>query len=126
MVSVANLGDRPVRIESLIWELPKQKSEWRHAYQMFNESDGEHLPKQLVHGERANFTLSDEDYSWSLRFAGQFLKELKDSEISGVRLVVTTSINQSVKVKLEQELINRLKEAKEFARKQKSKKDAAN
>lgn len=125
MVSVTNLGDRPVRVESMIWALPRRRSKWSHAYQMFNEPGGEHLPKQLVHGERANFTLSDEEYSWSSRFAGQFLRDLKPSEITSVRLIVVTSVNQSIKVKLDKTLVDRLKEAHGFARKQEAKKSGA-
>lgn len=68
MVTVSNLGDRPVRIESMIWELPRVwwpprgNGEWRHVYQLFGAPGSDQLPKQLVHGERANFTISDGDF----------------------------------------------------------------
>jgi hypothetical protein len=110
-LSITNLGERPVRIDSASWKFPAAKRECRYGMQNFGGPYSEVLPKELTHGERATFTYPDEDFRWSKWLLTEFPEATSERWLKRLRLHINTSVNQTVVIKPERILIERIKEA---------------
>jgi hypothetical protein len=110
-LSVTNLGERPVRIDSASWKFPPGKIGYQYGLQNFGGPYSAPLPKELVHGERATFTYSDEDFAWTKWLLKDFPEARNERWLRRLRFHINTSVNQTVKIKPERTLIERIKEA---------------
>jgi hypothetical protein len=111
-VLVTNCSQRPAKVTHVSWQIGFRKK--KHFIQMFNVPGYETLPKMLNEGEEGHFVIpykihgNDEDWDKS---TAQYLLEnsfLPQLYISTLRCVVSTSVGQQFKVKVEKNLRNRL------------------
>ncbi len=111
-VFVTNCSQRPAKVTHISWKIGFWKK--KHFIQMFNVPGYETLPKMLNEGEEGHFVVpykihgNDEDWDESM---AQHLLEgssLPQLYISTLRCVVSTSVGQQFKVKVEKNLRDRL------------------
>ncbi|BDU22508.1 hypothetical protein [Dyella sp. GSA-30] len=110
-LSITNLGERPVRVDSVSWKFPPAKSGYKFGMQNFGGPYSETMPKEVTHGERATFTYSDEDFKWSKWLLADYPEATSERWLKRLRLHINTSVNQTVVIKPERTLIERIKEA---------------
>lgn len=111
-VHVTNCSQRPAKVTHISWQIGFRKK--KHFIQLFNVPGYEALPKMLNEGEDGNFIVpykihgNDED--WDKSMAQHLLEDstLPLLYISTLRCVVSTSVGQQFKVKVEKNLRNRL------------------
>jgi hypothetical protein len=110
-LSVTNLGERPVRIDSASWKFPPAKIGYSFALLMFNGPGTVDFPKELVHGERSDFTYDDTTFSWTSWLLKDFPEARDERWVKRIRLHINTSVNQTVIIKPEGTLLDRIKKA---------------
>ena len=111
-VLVTNCSQRPARVTHISWQIGFRKK--KNFIQMFNSPGYETLPKMLNEGEEGHFVVpykthgNDED--WDKSIAQDLLEDsaLPRLYISTLRCIVSTSIGQQFKVKVEKSLRDRL------------------
>ena len=110
-ISVVNIGDRPVTINSIGWRIGKGKKA-RHFIQPVVGQYTHQYPKQLVHGEQASFLVSFKAMpGWPKDFATGFVQDLRPRNLQTLRAVIHTSVGKSIEVVPENNLLERLREA---------------
>lgn len=106
-VMVTNLGERPVTVDNIGWEVGPKKDR-KYGLQNFGGPSSAVLPKELKHGERATFTFKDDNgRQWSRWMIEHFFPG--DTPIAGLRVSVFTSVGQTVKIVPEKNLLDRLR-----------------
>jgi len=110
-ISVTNLGERPVTINSVGWAVGRRKHR-RFCIQTVSGPYTKQYPIELAHGKSADFMVSFRATpSWPKDFATDFIKDLSDKSLKTLVALVQTSVGQTVKVRPEKELLERLKKA---------------
>jgi len=111
-ISVTNLGDRSVTVETVGWAVGKRKQR-RYCIQTVSGPWTAQYPIELAHGKSANFMVSFiHTPTWLPKFANEFLKSLSDKEIDTLVVQAHTSVGQTIEAKPENDLIERLKKAR--------------
>ena len=111
-IGVTNLGDRPTTITSVGWAVGRGKKR-RYCIQTESGNWTARYPIKLEHGEHANFMVSFiHTPNWLTEFANGFLKSLSDNELNTLVVQIHTSVGQTIEVKPEQDLLERLKKAR--------------
>jgi hypothetical protein len=109
--TVVNLGDRVVTVNSVGWRVGKGKTA-KFCIQPLYSPRGTQYPKQLAHGEQATFMVSFSVLpSWPKDFAAGFVGDLSKPHLKTLRGLVHTSVGETIEVKPEANLLERLQEA---------------
>ncbi|MNC51738.1 hypothetical protein D3C75_1010430 [compost metagenome] len=109
--TIVNLGDRSVTVNAIGWRVGRGKSA-RQSIQPLYGQYTQHYPKQLTHGEQANFMVSFLVLpSWPKEFATAFVQDLSPKNLRTLRAQIHTSLGQTVQVKPEENLLQRLRDA---------------
>jgi hypothetical protein len=111
-ISVTNLGDRAVVLNTVGWAVGKRK-ERRYCIQTVSGFWTAQYPTELAHGKQASFMVSfAHTPTWLTEFANGFLKSISDSDLDTLVAQVHTSVGQTIEAKPEKELIDRLRKAR--------------
>jgi hypothetical protein len=110
-ISVVNIGNRPVTINSIGWRVGKGKKA-RFCIQPVYGQYSHQYPKQLAHGEQASFLVSFKTMpDWPKDFATGFVQDLRDRNLKTLRAMIQTSVGESIEVVPEGNLLERLRKA---------------
>ena len=110
-ISVTNLGERAIRINSVGWAIGKRKKR-RFCIQTVSGPYTKQYPIELAHGESADFMVSFRATpNWTREFAHGFVKDLSDKSLTTLVALVHTSVGQTVEVRPEKELLHEFKNA---------------
>lgn len=110
-ISVTNLGDRPVTVNSVGWAVGKG-SQRRYCIQPVSGSFTTQFPVELAHGKSANFLVSFLDTpNWLRDFATGFIKDMADRSVRTLVAQIHTAVGQTIEARPEDDLIRRLREA---------------
>ena len=97
--NVTNLGDRPVTITSLTWTVGKKRSK-KHVVHILHERSPDQLPKQLLHGETADFrTYYSDVHKWNKDFMENIVNDMSNKLINSIRVQIHTSIGHIEEIK---------------------------
>src|SRR6266853_1603802 len=108
-MSVTNLGERPVTINSVGWAVGKWKAR-RFAIQPLSGPHTDQYPIELAYGKCENFMVSFlATPNWPREFATGFVKDLSDKSLKTLVALVHTSVGRTVEVHPEKELLDELK-----------------
>ena len=107
-ISVTNLGERPVTINSVGWAVGKGKHR-RFAMQTVAGVYSAQYPIELAYGKAANFMVSFLVINWPKDFATGFVRDLSDRNLKTLVAQIHTSVGQTVEVKPEYDLLEELK-----------------
>lgn len=111
-ISVTNLADRPVTIDSVGWAVGKGKSR-QYSLQNVSGPHSSQYPVELAHGKRANFLVSLVDTpEWPKEFANNFVQSGKDRYLDTLVAQVHTSIGKTIEAKAERGLIELIKKSR--------------
>lgn len=111
-IGVTNLGDRAVTVTTVGWAVGKGKQR-RFCIQDVSGSWTHQYPRKLEHGEHANFMVSfKQTENWLTEFANGFLNPISDRDMKTLVAQVHTSTGQTVEVKPETGLLERLEKAR--------------
>lgn len=111
---VVNVGDRPVRIINLGWQVGLFKK--KYAMQKIPPHLGNSsMPVDLQHGESAHWSiaLNDTSTSWEHEFADKILRDAGPARFLTLRGSVQTSLGKSFLTRPEDSLLERFKKAYE-------------
>ncbi len=110
-ITVVNLGDRPVMINSIGWRVGKGKGA-RYAMQPVYGPLSHQCPKQLSHGEQASFLVSFKVMpGWPKDFSTGFIQDVSEKNLKSLRAIVSTSVGQTIEVRPEKNLLEKLRVA---------------
>jgi hypothetical protein len=110
-ISVTNLGERPVTINTVGWAVGKGKQR-RFAIQTVSGPHTNQFPMELAHGKTANFMVSFAvTKDWAKQFADGFIRDLSDKRLKTLVAQIHTSVGRTVEVHPEKELLEQLKKA---------------
>jgi hypothetical protein len=110
-IGVTNLGDRSVTVNTIGWAVGKRKQR-RYCIQKVSGPWTAQYPIELQHGKSASFMVSfNHTPTWLTEFANGFLK-LSDKELDTLVAQVHTSVGQTIEVKPERDLVERLRKAR--------------
>jgi len=108
-ISVTNLGERAVTINSVGWAVGKGKHR-KFAMQPEAAAYSAHYPIELTYGKEANFMVSFLIVpNWPKDFATGFVRDLSDRNLKTLVAQIHTSVGQTVEVKPENDLLEELK-----------------
>lgn len=108
-ISVTNLGERAVTINSVGWAVGKGKHR-KFAMQPEAAAYSAHYPIELTYGKEANFMVSFLVIpTWPKDFATGFVRDLSDRNLKTLVAQIHTSVGQTVEVKPEYDLLEELK-----------------
>ena len=111
-IGVTNLGDRAVIVNTVGWAVGKGKQR-QYCIQTVSGPWTAQYPIELPHGKQASFMVSfAHTPTWFTEFANGFLKSLSDKELDTLVAQVHTSVGETVEVKPEKDLVDRLKQAR--------------
>jgi hypothetical protein len=109
--NVTNIGERPVMINSIGWAVGKGKQR-RFCIQPVYGPFTTQYPVELAHGKSANFMVSFLTMpNWLEEFSTGFVKDLSDRSVKTLVAQIYTSVGQTIEVRPEGSLIQRLREA---------------
>jgi hypothetical protein len=109
-ITVVNLGDRPVTINSIGWRIGKRK-DVRLCVQPVYGKYTQQYPKQLAHGEQASFMVSFKTMpNWPKDFATGFIQDMSDCNLKTLRALIYTSVGDTVEIVPESNLLKKLKQ----------------
>lgn len=109
-IGVTNLGDRSVTVNTVGWAVGKRKQR-RHCIQTVSGPWTAQYPIELAHGKNASFMVSfNHTPAWLTEFANGFLKS--DKELDTLVAQVHTSVGQTIEVKPEKGLVERLRKTR--------------
>jgi hypothetical protein len=110
-INVTNLGERPVTISTVGWAIGKGKKR-RYCIQNLSGPYTSQYPIELTHGKSASFQVFfPVTPNWLSDFSNKFTASGEES-LSTLVATVHTSVGQTVEVKVEDNLINKLMEAR--------------
>ena len=108
-ISVTNLGERAVTINSAGWAVGKGKHR-KFAIQTVAAVYSTKYPVELSYGKEANFMVSFLIVpAWLKDFATGFVRDLSDRNLQTLVAQIHTSVGQTVEVKPENDLLEALK-----------------
>lgn len=111
-ISVTNLADRPVTIDSVGWAVGKGKNR-QYCLQNVSGLHSSQYPIELAHGKRASFLVSLVDTpDWPREFANNFVQSTEDRYINTLVAQVHTSIGKTIEAKAERGLIELIKKSR--------------
>jgi hypothetical protein len=111
-IGVTNLGDRSVTVNTVGWAVGKRKKRM-YCIQPVSGPWTAQYPTELQHGKQASFMVSfNHNPSWLTDFANGFLKSVSDKEIDTLVAQIHTSVGQTIEVKPEKDLVERLRKAR--------------
>lgn len=109
VISVTNLGERAVTINSAGWAVGKGKHR-RFAFQTVAGVYSANYPVELTYGKEANFMISFLlAPNWLKDFATGFVRDLSDKNVKTLVAQIHTSVGQTIEVKPESGLLEALK-----------------
>ena len=110
-ISVVNLGDRPVIINSVGWKIGTGKNA-RLCIQPVSGNWTHNYPKEIAHGEQASFLISFKATpNWLSEFAKGFVQDVSHKNLKTLRALVHTSLGQSIKATPESGLLEKIRVA---------------
>lgn len=111
-IGVTNLADRAVTVNTVGWVVGKRKQ--RRCYiQTVSGPWTVQYPIELQHGKTANFMVSfNHTPTWLTEFANDFMKSISDKELDTLVAQIHTSVGQTIEVKPEKDLVERLMKAR--------------
>jgi|JI6StandDraft_1071083.scaffolds.fasta_scaffold378899_1 hypothetical protein len=110
-VTVVNLADRPLTINSIGWRVGRCKKK-RYCIQPLYGQHTQQYPKQLGHGEQASFLVSFKTTpNWPKQFAEGFVQDFSSCNLKTLRVLIHTSIGETIEVVPEPNLLERLRAA---------------
>jgi hypothetical protein len=108
-ISVTNLGERAVTINSVGWAVGKGRHR-RFALQPEAGVYSARYPIELTYGKGANFMVSFLIIpTWLKDFATGFVRDLSDRNLKSLVAQIHTSVGQTIEVKPEYDLLEALK-----------------
>ncbi|OLC92291.1 MAG: hypothetical protein AUH86_19125 [Acidobacteria bacterium 13_1_40CM_4_58_4] len=108
-ISVTNLGERAVTINSAGWAIGKGKHR-RFAIQTVAAAYTTQYPVELTYGKEAHFMVSFHIVpTWLKKFATGFVRDLSDRNLKTLVAQIHTSVGQTVEVKPENDLLEALR-----------------
>jgi len=108
-ISVTNLGERSVTINSVGWAVGRGKHR-KFALQPEAAVYSAHYPVELTYGKQADFMVSFLIVpTWLKDFATGFVRDLSDRNLKTLVARIGTSVGQTVEVKPENNLLEALK-----------------
>jgi hypothetical protein len=111
-IGVTNIGDRPVTVTTVGWAVGRGKKR-RYCIQTVSGSWTAQYPVELAHGKAANFMVSfTHTPTWLSEFANDFLGPIPDKDLKTLVAHIHTSLGQTVEVRPEGDLLERLKRAR--------------
>lgn len=97
-MSVTNLGERPVTIDSVGWAIGKRKQR-RFAIQTVSGPYSARYPIELLYGKHAAFLVPSGDTSiWFKDFAEMFLQDFSRKSLKTLVAQIHTSVGQIIEV----------------------------
>ena len=109
-ISVTNLGERPVTVNTVGWAIGKGKKR-KFAIQPLYSPHSAQYPIELAHGKCASFLVSfDVMPGWKREFATGFIRDLSDKSLKTLVAQVHTSVGKTVDVHPRKDLLDALKE----------------
>jgi hypothetical protein len=110
-ISVTNLGERPVTIDTVGWAVGERKRR-RFAIQPVSGPFTSQYPIELAHGKMASFMVSFlVTPNWRREFAAEFVKDLTNKSLKTSVAQIHTSVGQTAEVHPENDLLEALKTA---------------
>lgn len=111
-IGVTNLGDRAVTVNTVGWAVGKRKQR-RYCIQTVSGQWTAQYPIELQHGKAASFMVSfNHTPTWLTEFANDFLRSISDNEFDTLVAQVHTSVGQTIEVKPEKDLVERLRKVR--------------
>lgn len=111
-IGVTNLGDRAVTVHTVGWAVGKRKQR-RHCIQTVSGPWTAQYPIELQHGKAVSFMVSfSHTPTWLTEFANDFLKSISDKEMDTLVVQIHTSVGQTIEVKPEKDLLERLRKVR--------------
>ncbi len=111
-ISVTNLGERPVIINSVGWAVGRGKKR-KYCIQTVSGPWTAQYPVEITHGKQASFMVSfNHTPSWLTEFANDFLKPFSEGRLKTLVALIHTSVGQTIELKPEEDLLARLRKAK--------------
>lgn len=111
-IGVTNLGDRSVTVNTVGWAVGKRKQK-RYCIQTVSGPWSAQYPIELQHGKHVSFMVSfNHTPTWLSEFANNFLKSFSDKELDTLVAQIHTSVGQTIEVKPEKNLVERLRKAR--------------
>jgi hypothetical protein len=108
-ISVTNLGERAVTINSVGWAVGKGKHR-KVALQPVAATYTTQYPVELTYGKEANFMVSFLVVkNWVNDFATGFVHDLSDRNLKTLVALIQTSVGQTIEVRPESNLLEALK-----------------
>ena len=112
-IGVTNLGERAITVNTVGWAVGRGKKR-RYCIQPVSGQWTAQYPIELPHGKSASFMVSfNHTPNWLDDFANRFLKGVPDKELSTLVAQVHTSVGQTIEVKPEKALLERLRKVRE-------------
>ncbi len=109
-MNVTNVGEKPVTVNSIGWAIGKGK-ERRYCIQPVYGKWTSQYPVELSHGKSVDFMVSFLDVpDWLYEFSTGFVKDLSNKSIKTLVAQIFTSVGQTIEVRPEGNLIERLRE----------------
>lgn len=110
-MDVTNLGDRSVTINTVGWAVGKGTKRG-FCIQPVSGPFATQFPVELGHGKNANFMVSFlATPNWLREFSTGFVKDLSDRSVKTLVAQIHTSVGQTVEVRPERSLVQRLRES---------------
>jgi hypothetical protein len=114
-MSVTNLGERPVIVNSAGWAVGKGKDR-KFAIQPIASPFSTPYPVELNYGKEANFMVSFLIVpTWLHDFANGFVSDLSDENLKTLVAQIHTSVGQTIEAKPESNLLDALKKHRRSA-----------
>ena len=108
-IRVTNIRERPVTINTVGWAVGKGKQR-RYCIQPVSGRFTAQYPVELTQGKDANFMVSFvATPNWLQEFARDFVKDMSDRTLKTLVVQIHTSVGQTIEVRPESGLIERLK-----------------
>jgi len=110
-ISVTNLGERPVTVTTVGWSIGRGKRK-RYCIAIPSGPFTQQYPIEIAHGKTANFMVSlVVTPDWLKRFGEEFIRSGEGKYLKTLLAGVHTSVGQTISIRPEPELLERLKKA---------------
>jgi len=108
MIEIVNIGNKQSKINTIGWEIGKGKKK-KSFWQNTNGSIADKLPKTILEGEEATFTV---DFNSEAQWLNKMANNLKEHNIKDLKVVVCTS-TETFKVRIDDSLAKEINKEKE-------------
>ena len=107
--NVTNVGERPVVVNLVGWVVGRGKKR-KYCVQTLSGPLTKQYPMELTHGKDAMFTVSlSSTPNWTSDFCARFINDPSGRSLKTLRAQIFTSVGQTVEVKPETGLVDRLR-----------------